>query len=201
MGLVDEAIAEFQLAAKDENWMLECSSMQGICFMDKGGLLAVKWFEKGLKAPNRSDEEYQGLHILMATKLGRGREGSTSSRTCTGRDTNFRESLLQRAALWLRSPPSSALSWWGDSRRGAVDSALGQLPGPHRGCCGRSSSRRLFRGAVTGSVWERGLALHEACRSWRPEPPEVQAMNDLRLIVAKAAVPVGAGLMRVAGCD
>lgn len=67
MGLVDEAIAEFQLAAKDEARMLECSSMLGICFMDKGmPKLAVKWFEKGLKAPGRSDEEYQGLRYDLA---------------------------------------------------------------------------------------------------------------------------------------
>ena len=67
MGLVDEAIAEFQLAAKDEARLLECSSMLGICFMDKGmPKLAVKWFEKGLKAPGRSDEEYQGLRYDLA---------------------------------------------------------------------------------------------------------------------------------------
>jgi pilus assembly protein FimV len=67
MGLVDEAIGEFQLAAKDENRILECSSMLGICFMEKGmPKLAVKWFEKGLKAPGRSPEEYQGLRYDLA---------------------------------------------------------------------------------------------------------------------------------------
>ena len=55
MGLVDEAIAEFQLAAKDEARLLECASMLGICFIEKGmPKLAVKWFEKGLQAPGRS---------------------------------------------------------------------------------------------------------------------------------------------------
>ena len=48
MGLIDEAIAEFQLAAKDEARLLECSSMLGICFLEKGmPKLAVKWFEQG----------------------------------------------------------------------------------------------------------------------------------------------------------
>src|SRR4029453_6089072 len=52
MGLIDEAIAEFQLAAKDEGRLLECSSMLGICFLEKGmPKLAVKWFEKGLDTP------------------------------------------------------------------------------------------------------------------------------------------------------
>src|SRR6185295_5498967 len=54
MGLVDEAIAEFQLAAKDEKRLLECTSMLGMCFVEKGmPKLAVKWFEKGLAAPGR----------------------------------------------------------------------------------------------------------------------------------------------------
>jgi len=67
MGLTDEAIAEFQLAAKDDGRLLECSSMLGLCFMEKGmPKLAVKWFEKGLKAPGRLDEEYQGLRYDLA---------------------------------------------------------------------------------------------------------------------------------------
>jgi tetratricopeptide (TPR) repeat protein len=67
MGLVDEAIAEFQLAAKDENRALECSSMLGLCFMEKGmPKLAIRWFERGLKATGRSDEEYLGLRYDLA---------------------------------------------------------------------------------------------------------------------------------------
>ncbi len=67
MGLVDEAIAEFQLAAKDESRLLECSSMLGICFLEKGmPKLAVKWFEKGLNVPGRTQEEYLGLRYDLA---------------------------------------------------------------------------------------------------------------------------------------
>ena len=80
MGLIDEAIAEFQLAAKDESRLLECSSMLGICFLEKGmPKLAVKWFEKGLKAPGRSDEEYQGLRYDLASAheaAGETRQGA-----------------------------------------------------------------------------------------------------------------------------
>ena len=75
MGLVDEAIAEFQIAAKDESRLLECSSMLGICFMDKGmPKLAVKWFEKGLQAPGRMEEEYQGLRYDLAMAYEAGGE-------------------------------------------------------------------------------------------------------------------------------
>lgn len=62
MGLVDEAIAEFQLAAKDPKRSLECSSMIGICFMEKGMAdVAVQWYERGLQVPGRAPEEYRGL--------------------------------------------------------------------------------------------------------------------------------------------
>ena len=81
MGLVDEAIAEFQLAAKDESRLLECSSMLGICFLEKGmPKLAVKWFEKGLdRARAAREEEYQGLRYDLAMAheaVGRDRPGA-----------------------------------------------------------------------------------------------------------------------------
>lgn len=68
MGLLDEAIAEFQLAAKDPSRLLECSSMLGICFLEKGmPKLAIKWFEKGLAMPGRNEDEYFGLRYDLAT--------------------------------------------------------------------------------------------------------------------------------------
>ncbi len=95
MGLVDEAIAEFQLAAKDEGRLLECSSMLGICFMEKGmPKLAVKWFEKGLKAPDRSDEEYRGLRYDLATAHEAGGDVDKALVLFTdiyGQDANFRD--------------------------------------------------------------------------------------------------------------
>jgi tetratricopeptide (TPR) repeat protein len=67
MGLLDEAIAEFQLAAKDEVRSLECCSMLGLCFMEKGMPdIAIKWFSKGLALPGRREEEYHGLRYDLA---------------------------------------------------------------------------------------------------------------------------------------
>jgi tetratricopeptide (TPR) repeat protein len=95
MGLLDEAIAEFQLAAKDEGRVLECSSMLGICFMEKGmPKLAVKWFEKGLLAPGRSDEEYSGLRydLAMAYEADGALAKALSLFTdLYGQDANFRD--------------------------------------------------------------------------------------------------------------
>jgi tetratricopeptide (TPR) repeat protein len=68
MGLVDEAISEFQLAAKDPGRIFECSSMLGICFIEKGmPKIAVNWFQKALQAQGRSAEEYAGLRYDLAS--------------------------------------------------------------------------------------------------------------------------------------
>jgi pilus assembly protein FimV len=95
MGLIDEAIAEFQLAAKDEGRMLECASMLGICFLEKGmPKLAVKWFEKGLAAPGRGEEEYQGLRYDLASALEAAGETDRALSIFTelyGQDANFRD--------------------------------------------------------------------------------------------------------------
>jgi len=95
MGLLDEAIAEFQLAAKDDARLLECSSMLGICFIEKGmPKLAVKWFEKGLKAPGRTEEEYQGLRYDLAAaheSAGEVEEALGLYTDLYGQDANFRD--------------------------------------------------------------------------------------------------------------
>jgi tetratricopeptide (TPR) repeat protein len=62
MGLIDEAIGEFQVASKDPSRMIECCSMLGLCFLEKGmPQLAVKWYKKGLEAPEITEEENLGL--------------------------------------------------------------------------------------------------------------------------------------------
>jgi tetratricopeptide (TPR) repeat protein len=95
MGLVDEAIAEFQLAAKDESRLLECSSMLGICFLEKGmPKLAVKWFEKGLQTPGRSEDEYQALRYDLANAFEQSGEVERARATFLelyGQDSTFRD--------------------------------------------------------------------------------------------------------------
>ncbi|HVR42669.1 MAG TPA: tetratricopeptide repeat protein [Thermoanaerobaculia bacterium] len=62
MELIDEAIGEFQLASKDPKRMIECCSMLGLCFLEKGmPQLAIKWYQKGLEAPEITDAEHLGL--------------------------------------------------------------------------------------------------------------------------------------------
>ncbi|HEY7923777.1 MAG TPA: tetratricopeptide repeat protein [Vicinamibacteria bacterium] len=95
MGLVDEAIAEFQLAAKDERRLLECTSMLGMCFVEKGmPKLAVKWFEKGLAAPGRADDEYKGIRYDLGDALeqsGELQQALSAFEEVFGQDASFRD--------------------------------------------------------------------------------------------------------------
>ncbi len=62
MGLVDEAIGEFQLAAKDPRYLVDCCSLLAASFLDKGfPELAIKWYERGLEVPSITEEETLGL--------------------------------------------------------------------------------------------------------------------------------------------
>ena len=67
MGLTDEAIGEFQLAAKDPLHAVECCSMLGLCFLEKGlPQLAVKWYRKGLETAGVKDDDRLGLLYALA---------------------------------------------------------------------------------------------------------------------------------------
>jgi lipopolysaccharide biosynthesis regulator YciM len=62
MGLIDEAIGEFQLAAKDPKYLIDCCSLLGGCFLEKGlPELAIKWYRKGLEVPDLPEEATLGL--------------------------------------------------------------------------------------------------------------------------------------------
>ncbi len=68
MGLTDEAIGEFQVASKDPLHAVECCSMLGLCFLEKGlPQLAIKWYHKGLETPGIRDEERLGLQYDLAS--------------------------------------------------------------------------------------------------------------------------------------
>ncbi|HKN47002.1 MAG TPA: tetratricopeptide repeat protein [Candidatus Polarisedimenticolia bacterium] len=67
MGLVDEAIGEFQFAAKDPARTVECCGILGLCFREKGmPELALKWYKKGLDTPDLAERESIGLRYDVA---------------------------------------------------------------------------------------------------------------------------------------
>ena len=112
MGLVDEAIAEFQLAAKDEGRLLECASMLGICFVEKGmPKLAVKWFEKGLATPGRTEDEYNGLRYDLGDALEQAdepEEALARFEEVYGQDSKFRDVVERIEKLRQRTRQRSA---------------------------------------------------------------------------------------------
>ena len=62
MGLLDEGIGEFELAAKDPRYLVLCCSMLGLCFLDKGmPELAVKWYQRALEFPGIGEEDSLGM--------------------------------------------------------------------------------------------------------------------------------------------
>jgi tetratricopeptide (TPR) repeat protein len=68
MDLLDEAISEFQMAFRTagvadlEGDCIHCCNMLGVCFKRKEmPTVAVMWFDRGLKIPNRLEDEYQAL--------------------------------------------------------------------------------------------------------------------------------------------
>jgi tetratricopeptide (TPR) repeat protein len=70
MDLLDEAISEFQMAFRTagiqdlENDYIHCCNMLGVCFKRKQmPKVAIMWFERGLKIPDRPEDEYQALRF------------------------------------------------------------------------------------------------------------------------------------------
>jgi len=95
MGLLDEAIGEFQLAAKDPRLLVECCSMLGLCFLDKGlPELAVKWYRRGLESPRLSEDDSLGLLYDMGNVYESMGDVATAYKTFVeiyGINTNYRD--------------------------------------------------------------------------------------------------------------
>ncbi|MCB1033650.1 MAG: hypothetical protein KDD47_07440, partial [Acidobacteria bacterium] len=62
MGLLDEAIGEFQISSKAPEHVAASCSMLGICFLEKGlPELAIKWYTRGLSSPQVSEDDSLAL--------------------------------------------------------------------------------------------------------------------------------------------
>jgi len=68
MGLVDEAIGEFQLSAKSPDYLVESASMIGACFIEKGlPEQGAEWYGRALGAPSLSLEMELGLRYELGS--------------------------------------------------------------------------------------------------------------------------------------
>jgi pilus assembly protein FimV len=95
MGLIDEAIGEFQLASKDPKRAIECASMLGLCFLEKGmPQLAIKWYLKGLEMPEISQDEHIGLLYDLASahqEVGDTEAAQKAFMEVYGMNSNYRD--------------------------------------------------------------------------------------------------------------
>jgi tetratricopeptide (TPR) repeat protein len=95
MGLLDEALGEFQIAAKDPARAVECCSMLGLCFVEKGlPQLAIQWFQKGLESPAITPEEKRGLSYDLASLHEQNGDAERAYRIYLeiyGENTNYRD--------------------------------------------------------------------------------------------------------------
>lgn len=70
MGLLPEAIREFQVASRDPGLFVECCSMVGMCYMEQGmWSQAADWFQKALGAPDLTPEAQLALRYDLAASL------------------------------------------------------------------------------------------------------------------------------------
>jgi pilus assembly protein FimV len=103
MGLLDEAIGEFQIAAKDPGRAVECCSMLGLCFLEKGlAQLAIQWYQKGLENPTIRPQEKLGLLYDLAgiyEQTGDSEKAYQAFLEIYGENTNYRDVVSRVKSL------------------------------------------------------------------------------------------------------
>ncbi|UCC72397.1 MAG: hypothetical protein JSV86_18845 [Gemmatimonadota bacterium] len=103
MGLVDEAIAEFQIAARGLEYRLRAIEMLGACFTEKGDhRIALKVLNRALQVPGQKDEELVGIFYAMGRShedLGEAASALEWYERVLGCDVNFRDVARRVSAL------------------------------------------------------------------------------------------------------
>jgi tetratricopeptide (TPR) repeat protein len=67
MGLLEEAISEFQLALRAQPTNLATFEMLGQCFLDRGEpAAAIRTLERALKVPSQVEDDLLGIYYSMA---------------------------------------------------------------------------------------------------------------------------------------
>ncbi len=75
MGMIDDAINEFQLAAKDPKKTVQSSTMLALCYMDKKLYpLAIKELKKNLESISHDDGSYIGIKFDLARAYEKNNE-------------------------------------------------------------------------------------------------------------------------------
>ncbi len=109
MGLLDEAIGEFQVSAKGADFLVDSCSMLGLCFTEKRmNSIAVKWYRRGLESGrNDQDQTVLGMRYDLAVLLadmGEGKEALELFTEVYGVDSKYRDVSMKIKELQTASP-------------------------------------------------------------------------------------------------
>lgn len=103
MGLIDEAIGEFQIAAKDTTYLVDCCSLLGACFLEKGlPELAIRWYQKGLATPDLNEEATLGLLYDLGNlylEIGENEKAHRTFVEIYGTNSNYRDVVAKLEEL------------------------------------------------------------------------------------------------------
>ncbi len=95
MGLLEDAIREFKVSAKDPKRVFQSSSMLSMCYMEKKLYpLAIQEFKKVLESLSPSDEGYLGVKCDLADAYVKNKDYKNSLQLYTeihSQDPNFRD--------------------------------------------------------------------------------------------------------------
>jgi pilus assembly protein FimV len=103
MGLIDEAIGEFQLASKTPDRFVDCCSMLGLCFQEKGlPELAVKWYRKALELGGLTEDESLALQYDLGNAQALAGDRDSAYRTFVeiyGTNSHYRDVVARLEEL------------------------------------------------------------------------------------------------------
>ena len=95
MGLINEAIGEFQLAIKGSERIFDASSMLALCFKEKGmHQLAVTQLKRAIDDPRYNESEFLSLKYdlgVIYEEMGLMEEAYKAFMDAYGIDVNFRD--------------------------------------------------------------------------------------------------------------
>ncbi len=110
MMLLDEAIGEFQIAAKDETYLVDCCAMLGLCFREKGlPELAMKWYTKAIDSGLLEGEQELGMLYEVAMTHIEQNDNQAAYQAFVdlyGMNTNYRDVATKMAELQEAAVPT-----------------------------------------------------------------------------------------------
>ena len=128
MGLLDDAIHEFELSMSNPQRLCIAHTMIGLCFVEKGDVAeAIARFKKGLYADTKTDREELGLYFELGTAyelLGDPKEALYYFQKVQKRDDQFRN---VRERIRVLTGPQTGVVATQDSDGDELDRAFDDL--------------------------------------------------------------------------